>query len=481
MLEYVAMKKFLTKKRIIIAVIILALVFVGLKLKNGGNGKEYITVARADVVQEIVVTGKVKSNDSVDLGFDRTGRVVRSYKVLGDSVNQGETIAELDISSELANLAKEKASLAEEKAKLGGSKESLASSIREGFAGTDNAVRNKADQFFKQPRTNPSFEIKFTDGNYVHYFNVPSDLALELNNERKAIEQELVAWQKELLLLSEQNAEVYVDKAIARMNKVAEFLDTMAYSVNAFTSADFEYESTVAGYKTAIDSARSSVSAARASVITAKESVSQIGNAGSVGEARVNQILASIAGIEALIAKSRIVAPFSGIITLQDAKVGSIAAPGSKLVSIISENNISLEADISEVNIGKVQVGNKVKIEFDSFPGQIFEGAVAYIEPGETIIDGVVYYKTQVYIERGDANLRSGMTANLQIETDRKANVVAVPGFAIEKLDGKSYVNKIDGENVVRTEVQIGAIGSDGLNEIISGIGEGERVQYGGN
>ncbi len=476
------MKKFLTKKRIIIAVVILLAVFIGLKVKNGENGKEYLTVSRADVVEQIVVTGKVKSNDSVDLGFDRTGRVVRSYKVVGDSVSQGEVIAELDISSELANLAKEKASLAEEKAKLGGSKESLASSIREGFASTDNAVRNKADQFFKQPRTNPAFEIKFADGNYVHYFNVPSDLALELNDERRAIELELTAWQKELLLMNEQNAQSYADKAVARMNKVAEFLDTMAYAVNSFTSADFAYESTVAGYKTAIDAARSSVSTSRAAVITAKESVSQIGSSGSVGEARVNQINASIAGIEALIAKSKIVAPFSGTITLQDAKVGSIASPGGRLVSIISEfdfyEEIKLEADISEVNIGKVNVGNKVKVELDSFPGKIFDGQVVSIEPAETILDGVVYYKTQVYIPH-DISLRSGMTANLQIETGRKVGVVAVPGFAIEKVDGKSYVNKIDGENVVRTEVQIGSIGSDGLNEIVAGLSEGETVQYG--
>lgn len=479
MILYTSMRKFLTKKRIIIGLLLLVIVGLVFRAKNGENGKEYLSVERADVVEKIVVTGKVKALSSVDLGFDRTGRVVRSYKVVGDSVSQGEVIAELDVSSELADLSKQRAILAEERAKLGGSKEALLSSLREGFAASDNAVRNKADQFFKEPRTNPVFEIKFTDGNYVHYFNVPTSISLELNNMRRGIENDLSAWQKELGTMTPENAVNFADSAVAKLNRVSDFLDKMAFAVNSFTSADFAYESTVAGYKTAVDSARSSVNTARNAVIADKEAVSQIGNIGSVGEARVAQINATIASIEALIAKSRIVAPFAGTITLQDAKVGSIASPGSKLVSIISESDLSLEANISEVNIGKVEVGDRAVVEFDSFPGETFEGIVAYIEPGETLIDGVVYYKTRVTIAQNE-KVRSGMTANLEIETDRKVGVLAVPGFAIEKQDGKAYVNKVEGENVVRTEVQVGSVGSDGANEIVGGLSEGDKLQYGG-
>ncbi len=471
------MKRFFTKKKIILGVVILVAVVIGIKMRNGQNGKEYLTATTGSVVQEIVVTGKVKADNNVDLGFDRTGRVVRSYKQVGDTVRQGEVIAELDISSELASLAKEKASLAEERATLGGSRESLASSIREGFASADNAVRNKADQFFKQPRTNPVFEVKFTDGNYVHYFNVPSDLSIEINGKRRDVEAELVLWQNELLTLTDQNAEVYADRAVARMNKISDFLDTMAYAVNSFTSADFAYESTVAGYKTAIDSARSAVSTSRTSIINTKESVSQIGSVGSVGQARIDQINASIAGIEASINKSKIIAPFAGTITLQDAKVGSIAPAGSRLVSIISEGQISIEANISEVNIGKVQVGNKVRIEFDSFPSDVFEGEVVYIEPGETLVDGVVNYKTRVSV-KPDSRLKSGMTGNLNIETARKDGVVTLPSYALIKEGDKTFVNKFDGTATTKVEVKTGIMGSDGLSEIVAGLEAGDTVEY---
>ena len=109
------------------------------------------------------------------------------------------------------------------------------------------------------------------------------------------------------------------------------------------------------GYKTAVNSARAEVSTARESVIGASSY--------PAGNAKINQIQYSINSLLASLSKSRIVAPFPGTITRQDAKVGETVQIGEALVSLMSLGNMYIEANVSEINIGKVAEGNKVKIE----------------------------------------------------------------------------------------------------------------------
>ncbi|MEK7062432.1 MAG: efflux RND transporter periplasmic adaptor subunit [Patescibacteria group bacterium] len=228
--------------------------------------------------------------------------------------------------------------------------------------------------------------------------------------------------------------------AIERMNTVSNFLNKVAYAVNAFTPADYVYESTVAGYKTAIDSARTSVTGAREGLI----------NANGAGQARVDQIKSSILALESSLQKSQIVAPFAGVVSKQEAKVGESVTVGEGLVVLISDNDIYIEANVSEINVGKIQNGNKAKIELDAFPDEFFEGQVAFIDPAETIVDKVVNYKIKILLletkfpnERNLVSLKSGLTANVKITANEKQNVLSVPIYTIIKEGDKSFVNKL--------------------------------------
>jgi multidrug efflux pump subunit AcrA (membrane-fusion protein) len=141
-----------------------------------------------------------------------------------------------------------------------------------------------------------------------------------------------------------------------------------------------------------------------------------------------------------------------------------------------------IEANVSEVNIGKVQVGNKVKVEFDAFPGETFEGEVAYVEPAETIVDDVVNYKVRVEVKNDNDQakkvFKSGLTSNLTIETRSVDQVVAIPAYAVFEKEGKSFVNKTVGESTVEVTVEVGLRGSDGLIEIKSGLNPGDTVLF---
>ncbi len=455
----------ITKKYFLILGVVVLAVFLMIGL-NGKEKKEIAFVVRADLIQEVNITGKTKARDEVDLGFDIGGRVARSFVEVGDYIRQGTLIAELDNTSQLALISKEKAVLTEAEADYKDQGKNIALAIMDGYSTSDNAVRNKVDQFFKQPKENPQFEVKFDDGNFTHYFKVPSEVALELNTTRRSVERLLNEWKAELSLVTPDNAGQFSYKAIERMNTVSLFIDRVAYAINSFAPAEYQYESTVTGYKTAVDSARSTVA-------TAKKSISTIGGV----EAKLSQTKSSVSSLEADLYKTRIVAPFSGTVTLQEAKVGGIAKAGETLISMISESDMYIEANVSEINISKLNIGNIAKIVFDALPEEVFEGTVVFIDPGETIVDGVANYKVRIELQKMDERIKSGLTANINIETDYMGDALSIPIFAVTKKDGKSFVKKIEGGEVSETEITTGLIGKGGIVEVVSGLLEGDRVE----
>lgn len=487
------------KKKYVIGGIILLLIVAFFVFRNGGEEKQIVKAERKDVVQEILVTGKTKAQNEVELSFDTSGRVRSANVKVGDKIPKGTVIAELDSSEVAANLSKQRAILAAETANLeqvmqnapasvNEAKQNLSSAIRKAYSDADNAVRNKADQFFKTPRTNPIFEVTFTDGNFVHYFAVPTELQQEINAERRQVESILNVWQKDMTILNTSNSESYADRVISNMNTISAFLDKVALAINSFTPAEYAYDTTVAGYKTSINTARSDVSTSRSAVISAKESISSqpiIGQSGqlssvAIQQAKVNEARSSVSAIEATISKTRIVAPFDGTVTKQDAKVGQTVVSGDPLISLISESNMYIEANVSEINIGKVSPGNSATIEFDAYPNEYFNGTVVFVDPGETLVDEVVNYKVRVELENTDptvtSKIKSGLTANIRITSSKKENVISIPVYAVIEENGKFYVNKSTNGNVTKVEVTKGLQGSDGNVEIVSGINEGDEV-----
>lgn len=480
-------------------VLVIALYF---GFRGGSTNIEQIVAKKSTVSEEVVVIGKTKSRSSVELGFDKTGRVARVYKNVGDKVGEGAVIAELDARETSADLIRAQAQLNEEEVKLAEVKRStpaearnalnsLMASVRDAYAVSDDAVRNKTDQFFKNPTDqNPKFEVSFTNGNYVHYFDVDTDLAIDLNYRRKNIETMLEEWQLNLQKLNQDNVQTYSETALRNLTEVSAFLNKIAVAVNSFTAADYDYEATVSGYKSTVNTARTNLNTATQSLITQKDKLAtspQVSGGSDFDailtqESKVAQARASLLAVQSTLSKTQIRAPFAGTVTRMDAKPGEVASANSPLVALISESDMYIEANVSEVNIGKVVVDNPVIVEFDAYPGEKFEGRVAYVEPAETIVDDIVNYKVRVELqdltEENKKVLKSGLTANLTIKTKEVTDAVAIPAYAVFEKDGKNYVTKMTADDTQDVEVETGLRGSDGLLEIKSGLSEGDTLIF---
>lgn len=485
-------------------VLLLVLVFIGYSaFKKSVQTTQDLTVVKGTVTQEVAVTGKTVAVHDLSIGFDKTGRVGAAYVDVGAKVHAGDTLVVLENADLLAKVAEARANLLQEQVKLAQTKQNssgtysdaranMISKIRDGYAKSDNAIHRSVDQFFKNPKTSNAYIVfSFTDGGTQYNFPVDGVLGSKVNSERFTVEKTLTAWQASLAKLSSNTTDLnsFIDEAGKNLDIIKSFLDDVALVANSITSSEFKYDATISGYKSTISDARSDVALAITNLISAREKLTSAPQQVSTGagvdfdsvlsqEARVAQFKAALDSAQADLAKATIVSPIDGTVTKQDGKVGETVTAGDKIVSVISQDNLEIEANVSEVNIGKLTVGNKVQMTFDAFGDKAYTGTVTYIDPGETIVDNVVNYKTKVKIDGDVTGIKSGLTANLKIETAKKDDILKLPRYTIVEKNGKSYVDKVvSKDKTEQVEVTLGLSGNDGSVEVVSGVAEGDTVR----
>ncbi|MBT4221303.1 MAG: HlyD family efflux transporter periplasmic adaptor subunit [Candidatus Magasanikbacteria bacterium] len=197
-------------------------------------------------------------------------------------------------------------------------------------------------------------------------------------------------------------------------------------------------------------------------------------------QADVNRQGANVQALQDDVNKTKLIALADGIIANLNIEVGENVTANQEVITLIS-SQLTIEVDVSESDIAKVSIGDNVNITLDAFGDDtIFNGSVVSVEPGETEISGVIYYKTDIVLEEiTEVDVRSGMTANIDIITNMKEQALTVPQRAIIKKDGKQIVRILTNEKTgefFEREVVSGIRGDAGQTEIISGIEEGEKI-----
>lgn len=118
--------------------------------------------------------------------------------------------------------------------------------------------------------------------------------------------------------------------------------------------------------------ARGQVDAAKANIDKAKEDLGQEGERNS----RILQAQSALAGARLNLERTVVKAPEDGLVTDVRINTGNYANASAPQMTFVALNNIWIQADFTENNLGHIQPGNRVKIVFDALPGKIIEGAV---------------------------------------------------------------------------------------------------------
>lgn len=218
-------------------------------------------------------------------------------------------------------------------------------------------------------------------------------------------------------------------------------------------------------------------------------------NHARIASATVTQRLAEISSMEAQIKSAelevqvaelnlsytRIVAPFSGTVLALGVEKGTIVASGitnlsggTAALTLGNLADLRVVAQIDEAQVGKVKKGQAVVIRVDAYPERSFEGVVEAVAPLGKTVSNVVTFDAEIRVtDKDKALLRSGMSADLDVITDRFEGALFVPLTAIVTKGGDRYVKLPDGsEKKVRTGANDGS-----RIVVLDGLAEGDKVQ----
>jgi HlyD family secretion protein len=203
-----------------------------------------------------------------------------------------------------------------------------------------------------------------------------------------------------------------------------------------------------------------------------------------LAQAQIDQANSSLESIDKQIEDHKLKSPIKGKVVKINYEIGEQVTGGTPMIVLLTENDFEIELLVSESDISKLKIGNQAEISFDAFdPDYKIYGELYFIEPAATSISGVIYYKTKIIfsgeqLTRDNLTVKSGMTANVDIISDKKENVLVVPFRAIINDNERRFVRVLDDNEKVReVDVEVGITGDQAMVEITSDkLKEGDKI-----
>lgn len=378
------MKKFL----IVIFVLVLLLIFVYTRNRSQNN---------SNIIR---VSGNIEVDD-VELSFKMAGRVEERLVSEGETIKSGQTVARLEKNDLLNEINLQKANVQSAESVLA---ELEAGSRPEEIAQAEASVQKaqaRLDELLTGSR--------------------PQEIA---------------------------SAEATVQRAKAEMERLkTEFerrqnlLNENVISTQEYDSAKTAYESAQAVLKEAEEQLKlvkegprkEQIEQARADLNGAKEHYNLIKKGPrketiDQARARLQQAKETLALAETHLSYAILISPISGLVLSKDIEPGEYIAPGTPVVTVGNLENVWLRAYINETDLGRVKVGQKVRITTDTYPGKIYNGEISFISSEAEFTPKNVQtqkervklvYRIKIIIQNPNMELKPGMPADAEISLSK--------------------------------------------------------------
>ena len=480
-------------------------------------GEQVAAVQRGDLTIDITAVGNLEFSHREELTFESDGTVEEVLVEVGDYVEGGQVLAELDNAS-IISLQK-----AVVQAKI---------DLRDAESAEEAAV------------TLAELAV--------------ADARVALEAAREALEDteysELDIAQAELDVI---NAEIALDGAQDNLKRAKE-----KYKLNrSVPEREWDYEQkqkelVIAEFNFAeaeetlveiiagadpleVEQKQKQLAVAQANLKEAEDEL-----AGMLGvELKQSEVTSAQAALDEAIEKlemATMVAPFAGIVTLVDVEVGETVNANQVVIELVDPDKFEAEVLVSEMDIENIRPGAQATIQVDAMSGVSLPAEVTNISPIATIQSGVVNYEVKVEIESlqamieerrevrqetmpdissgelseqmkqaieegrltqeqveemmeqrqqgqvgqqgmpmmipEDFQLREGLTVTVSIIVDERNDVLLVPNSAITSSGRQNYVKVVSADGVIEDRVVTTGISNWQYTEIVEGLSEGEQV-----
>jgi len=510
-------------KKIILIIIVIVLVTIGVYqvfLKEKKLEFTLVEVVRGDIVQEIFESGQVRKGEKINLVFENAGKIEKIYVEVGDEVKAGQELAKLDTSNlyiqlqevqtglELAqlNLNKLLAGASPEEIKITETqlenaqialeiaKENLKNSYETAITVLDasqpqiyNAldfvkefVREYITIYDEDGRTimRARDEIERAEAEAKLYLGI----AKESSKENEDVETALLIMKNSLeaAFNSLETIREIADKSVVYREKVSTddkaSLGTLKTNINGALTNVIGAQQTISSMKSNVETAQTKLQEAESRLDLVKAEIRQVDI--DLHQAQIRQAQTRVQFYENQIQQSKLISPTAGKIIEIKKRIGELVQPISQdaVIVVLPIAPYEIKVDIYEEDVIEISVGNSVDITLVAFPDKKIEGRVILISPAEKIVDGVVYYEITIGLEEVSEEVKPGMTADVNIKTAVRQNVLSVPEDVIQIKDGKTIVEVFKNGQIQERDIEIGLMGSNDMVQVLSGLEEGEKV-----
>ena len=282
---------------------------------------------------------------------------------------------------------------------------------------------------------------------------------------------------------------------------------TQINTLNTKKAALVSYQAQLKAKKTAYDVALSSYNrlsklytqkaTSLDSLNTAKSTLDNAKAEMEAIEANIKQAEIEVNTAETNVGYTKITAPMDGTVISVPVSEGQTVNANQTtptIVTIADLSKMKIKPEISEGDITKVKAGQEVSCTILSDSQTVYHSVIDSVDPANTTTTdssstssstsssssssttSAIYYYANVLIDNPDRTLRIGMTTENNIKIANAKDVLLVSNMAIQKRDGKSFVNVLNDKNQPEPrEVETG-VQNDFHTEIKSGLNEGEKV-----
>jgi len=414
-------------------------------LKQVKNKAEVDIKNLYDDIDDILNNAYLKSDDAINYYLDAMFKNDNSEKAEITFIT-GNSQAKIDVESERPQITK----IINE---LGDNSKNTLISNKEEILESTKVKLMKIRSFLNRLRDALNSSIGLSDTTVTTYKSNINAARTNINTLISNIEtqQQLISSQK---VVNENNIEAAENKVLEAKENLELAKDNLSLIKSSATEEQIKIQ------KTNIEQARLNIKSQKA---------------------KIRQIQAEIQSVLTSIKETKLISPIAGILVNKGVDKGEVVSTNQVVALVNSEGQYEIEANVPEMDISKVNIGDRAEVNLDAFKDQTFIAKVIEIAPAETIIDGLTTYETKLYFVKENKKIKSGMTADVDIITKEKKDVLVVPGRLIIREDNNTFVKKLvldnqGNQSIQKVKVKVGIKGAIGEVEIIEGLKAGDEL-----
>jgi membrane fusion protein (multidrug efflux system) len=188
---------------------------------------------------------------------------------------------------------------------------------------------------------------------------------------------------------------------------------------------------------------------------------------------------ANLALAKARFAKTRIVAPFDGIIGARRVSVGTFLRAGQAITDLANIDAIRVNFSAPERFLSRLTRGAEVAVSTTAYPGYELKGTIVVIEP---VVDSATRSARIVArVQNPGRKFRAGMSANVSAVLSQRPNAMTIPNEAVFASGNQSFVFVVkEDSTVARVALTLGTRSADDV-EVVEGLEPGMKVVRAGH